>query len=70
MGEDTQFLEEQLQEIKRDMAQYRKRYPMLDVSYEYITWALELRKRGSNHPHIKYDWMQWLERRPSRRGVD
>lgn len=63
MTEEYRFLDEQLDEIKREMAQYRKRYPTLDVSYEYVMWALELRKKGTSHPHIKYDWMQWLERR-------
>ncbi len=61
--DDIRYLDEQLEEIKRELATYRKRYPMLDVAYEYAIWALELRKKGSNHPHIKYDWMQWLEKR-------
>ena len=62
MTEEHQFLDEQLDEIKRELATYRKRYPMLDVAYEYAIWALELRKKGTSHPHVKYDWMQWLER--------
>ena len=60
--DEHRFLDEQLDEIKRELATYRKRYPMLDVAYEYAIWALELRKKGTSHPHIKYDWMQWLER--------
>lgn len=62
MSAEHQYLEEQFDEIKRELGTYRKRYPMLDVAYEYAIWALELRKKGTSHPHIKYDWMQWLER--------
>lgn len=54
MNDDIKFLDEQLEEIKAAMSQYRKRYPMLDVSYEYVMWALDLRKKGTCHPHIKY----------------
>ena len=60
--DEVKFLDEQLDEIKRELATYRKRYPMLDVAYEYAIWVLELRKKGTSHAHIKWDWMQWLER--------
>jgi len=54
--------DEQLERIKGKLDVYQRRYPVLDIAYEYRIWVLDIRAKAD--PRImdyEYAWMQRCE---------
>ena len=53
---------EQMEVVKTKLEIYQRRYPSLDVAYQYKDWVLDTLARNPSVVEYEYAFMQWLER--------
>ncbi len=64
LNNDTPFDERkrQMEVVKTKLEIYQRRYPSLDVAYQYKDWVLDTLAKNPSVVEYEYAFMQWLER--------